>query len=153
MQDYNACINKDEQACKRLISLAEPKCNDKSLSKEARGLACSVVAVGYSNNKEYHEAASFHQKACDLGDKSGCAKLGYFYHNGLGVRQSFQKAASFSQKGCDLNDAVGCAMLGGLYEIGKGVKQNKAKAKEYYGKSCDLGHQPGCDNYKRLNSK
>ncbi|NDJ27990.1 hypothetical protein GW575_08565, partial [Campylobacter sp. MIT 19-121] len=68
IQDLNACENKDKQACKRLISFFEPRCNDKSLSKEVRGYACSVVGAAYSSNKEYRKAASFSQKGCDLGD-------------------------------------------------------------------------------------
>ncbi|WP_221886041.1 tetratricopeptide repeat protein [Campylobacter sp. MIT 12-8780] len=151
--EFMQCENKDKQACKRLISHFEPRCNDKSLSKEVRGYACSVVGAAYSNNNEYREAASFFQKGCDLGHGFGCGKIARLYGLGEGVKQDFKKSFAFAQKGCDLNDAVGCVILGALYENGDGVKQNKAKAKEYYGKACDLGEQLGCDSYKRLNSR
>ncbi|NDJ27992.1 hypothetical protein DMB95_07635 [Campylobacter sp. MIT 12-8780] len=150
MQDYNACKNKDEQACKKLISVFEPSCNGESLSKEHRGFACWVVAAAFGSNNEYHKAASFSQKACDLGNGGGCAVLGTLYETGEGVRQSFEKSASFFQKACDLGEGIGCFNLGIFYYNGRGVKKNKAKAKEYYGKACDLRLQQGCNNYKEM---
>ncbi|TKX28324.1 hypothetical protein CQA38_08110 [Campylobacter sp. MIT 12-5580] len=144
MQDYNACKNKDEQSCKKLISLFEPRCNDESLSQEDRGFACSVVAVAYDFNEKYHEAASFFQKGCNFGHGAGCAELGILYYEGWGVRQSFEKAASFTQKACDLGHGFGCGQIARLYALGEGVKQDFKKSFSFAQKGCDLNDALGC---------
>ncbi|WP_019002793.1 tetratricopeptide repeat protein [Succinimonas amylolytica] len=96
----------------------------------------------------------FCQEACDLlNDGLGCAFLGWFYAEGLGIKQDLQQAKSYFETSCNLKDAFGCYSLGFLYDNGQGVRQNFQTAKEYYGKACDLGEQDGCDNYRKLNEK
>ena len=57
---------------------------------------------------QYSEAFTFCQKACNLNEGSGCFALGYFYMDGVGVRQNYQTAKEYYRKACDLGVQEGC---------------------------------------------
>lgn len=60
------------------------------------------------DKKDYKTALKLFQKACDSGDTSGCANLGFMYNNGTGVKQDSFKAVELYIKACDGGNAGGC---------------------------------------------
>ena len=102
---------------------------------------------------QYSEAFTFCQKACNLNEGTEYFALGYFYMDGIGVKQDFQQAKIYFENACNLNEEGGASVLDLFTSKVEGVKQNFQTAKKYFGKSCDLGFQKGCNNYQKLNEK
>lgn len=87
--------------------------------------------------------------ACNAGDISGCANLGWMYANGKsGAPVSFFYAAKYFQIACDGGMLGSCNNLGVLYQRGLGVTQDSQRALDLFAYVCDNGLQSGCDNYR-----
>ena len=146
------------------IRIAMKGCNTIQKNKKTLAKVCSIAGRGANQNNEYHKAAQYYKKACDLNvanlgadDKKvvgeSCVSLATLYFQGQGVRQNYYKFAELARKGCDLLNANSCVLLGIAYRDGVGVAKSLQQAKKFYGKGCDLGEQVGCDEYKRLNQR
>ena len=72
------------------------------------------VKATYDSGDE-QTAAKIWQKACELGEVRGCARLGFLYKNGKGVEQDDEKAGKFYQKACDAGELSGCDSLASLH--------------------------------------
>ena len=66
----------------------------------------------------YTEAAPYCEKACNLDDGWGCAKLGFLYDEGQGVKRNYQQAKTYFGKACDLGFQLGCDYYRKLNEQG-----------------------------------
>ena len=79
-----------------------------------------LYAEGRGVKRDYQQAKTYYEKACNLDEGIGCYNLGWLYEQGLGVKQNKKVSKEYY------------------------VKQNKKVAKEYYGKACGLGSHDGC---------
>lgn len=68
------------------------------------GLYYQGGTQGYPKDPQH--AATYFQKACDLGNVPGCRLLGNAYEEGNGVAINLGKAKAAYQKGCKLGDTV-----------------------------------------------
>ncbi len=126
-------------------------------------LGFSVVASAADDIVITDDMVVKFKQDCDSNEALGCARLGFAYANGKGVKQNYFKANKYYKKACDLDYAEGCYNLGFLYDENKGVlgflydenkgvsgvfydegKQNYFKANKYYKKACDLDYANGC---------
>ena len=121
--------------------------------------ACDLLGRLHDEQEQYGKAKKYLEMVCDKANnkdmfsmRTSCLYLGRYYHDGLGVRQSYEKAFHYYKKGCDVKPNSGCYLILGIhYNNGDGViKRNLSKAKELFGIACDLGSQEGCDYYKEL---
>ncbi len=74
---------------------------------------CNDATMVIFNKKEgVHESEktmfALASRSCDLGDKTGCANLGYLYKNGMGVAQNMTQSSKYYQKACQLGDKESC---------------------------------------------
>lgn len=155
------CGNKSLSYC---INHFDKQCEAKNY------VACWVVGtLLHYEQEQYSEAKKYYEMVCDkanskdsyqmelingrMGPKLpvitsmqiSCDKLGKYYHNGLGVRQSYEKALQYWKKACDLGNGGGCFLTGGAYYNGKGVKKDLKTAIKFFAKSCELEYGGGCD--------
>jgi hypothetical protein len=84
-------------------------------------------------------------KACKLGDASGCANLGTRLLSTPGQHNP-GAAAPLLEKACAMGDARGCSMAGDLFWVGNGVPSDGPRAMRSYAKGCDGGDQYACTN-------
>lgn len=140
---YMKCsTNKDQKACKTLISNGVPNllvC-DKS--------DCSKIGRIYYVLNAVQKASGFYKKACELGDVDGCWFLGDMYAENQGFDKNTTMAIRYWDKGCglygkdssrELESALVCLRLAqGHYKGNKkyGIKKDFAKAKTYYERLC-----------------
>lgn len=62
----------------------------------------------FFKNGDYENATKYYKLACDGGDAFSCGFLGYLYHNGKGVKQSYYEAKRYYGIACDLGLQIGC---------------------------------------------
>ena len=101
--------------------------------------------TAYDSGDE-QRAAKIWQKACELGEVRGCARLGFLYKNGKGVEQDDEKAGKFYQKACDAGELSGCDSLASL-------RQNSgehAKAAAIFEQACEKGFGLSCYNLAQI---
>lgn len=98
-------------------------------------------------NGEYEKAFKLYEKACGMGEDSGCYELGRMYKYGKGVVKDYSKAIKLYEKACDEGEASGCYELGWRYKYGVGVEKNYSEAVEFYKKACDMGENVGCNEF------
>ena len=96
-----------------------------------------ITELGYIYENEgdfqdLNKAFSMYQKSCDLNEKSGCNNLGYFYQNGIVVKQDTSKAIKYYEKAAALDSGLGYGNLGSLYFYGEQVAQDYDKALYYF---------------------
>lgn len=133
------CVEKsDATACQKLADkdlLSVELCDEKN---------CNQIGLAYDKAKDFHQAAKYFAKGCDLNISKSCGNLGNLYYNGEGVKKDFAEAFKFYQKACSLDYEIGCYNVAYSYENGQGVEQNLAMALEFYEKACDLKEADGC---------
>lgn len=166
----NACLEKNQQACKTLISKAnleqdakkclfisedpDEKRFDAMFSSYILGhRTCKKLGLIFYYAEEYHISKAFFERLCQAGGSQSCGMAGVHYHLGYGVKQDYLKARELYKKSCDMKFGGGCFYLAAFYHDGLGVRQNLSIAKQYAGKACDLGDQEGCNLYRTLNEK
>lgn len=84
-------------------------------------------------------------KACKLGDASGCANLGTRLLSVPG-QQNPPVAAALFEKACVMGDARGCSVAGDVFWVGMGVPSDGPRAMKSYAKGCEGGDQYACTN-------
>lgn len=73
---------------------------------------------------DYPKALTEFQALADQGDAQGQYFLGWFYHNGYGVKRDPAEAAKWFQKAAQQGDARSQFYAGILYAAGKGVTKD-----------------------------
>jgi hypothetical protein len=119
------------------------------------GDACTELGVSYAQGaggvgKDDALAARLFQRACDLGDASGCNYLGLAFQSGQGVPQDYERAMDWFGRACSGGFAEGCNNEGALYEHGQGVPENLGDAQRLYTQACRHGSGLGCSNLGAL---
>ena len=104
------------------------------------------VAGSDGVTKDEALGARLFQRACDLGDASGCNKLGLAFEGGEGVPQDYERAMDLFSRACSGGFAEGCNNQGALYEHGRGVAENLGDAQRLYAQACRHGSGLGCSN-------
>jgi len=114
-------------------------------------------ALELFNAKAYLQALELYQYLANQGDLPSLATVGYFYHNGLGVEQSYAKAIECYKKAYILfkqsairNSPQGQFNLGAMYDQGLGCETNQEKALEWCRKASFVGHQKAKDIMYRM---
>lgn len=103
-------------------------------------------ALTSATAQDFPQAARLFQRACDLGNASGCNNLGLAFESGLGVPQDYQRAFELFERACGGGFAEGCNNQGALYEHGQGVALNLGDAQRLYAQACNHGAALGCSN-------
>ncbi len=152
------CGNKSLSYC---INHFDRQCKTKSYS------ACFFVGGLYKEQEQYSQAKKYIEMVCDKANskdsyelewidggvkqvpiiesmKISCYELGGFYHDGLGVRQSYKKALLYFLKACDFGQGAGCGLAGKLYYNGRGIKKDLNHTLKLLTKSCELEYGFGC---------
>jgi TPR repeat protein len=115
------------------------------------GAECTQLGERYTAGsdgvtKDEALGARLFQRACDLGDASGCNKLGLAFESGEGVPQDYERAMDLFSRACSGGIADGCNNQGALYEHGRGVPENLGDAQRLYTQACRHGSGLGCSN-------
>jgi hypothetical protein len=90
------------------------------------------------------------RESCDQNQARACYRLGWFYEEGQGVKQSHNKAVELYERACDANMAIACRGLGIMYWRGEAVKRSRKKAIAFYQKACGLGLPEACPTPEML---
>lgn len=130
-------------------------------------VACSIVGGLHTEQEQYSQAKQYFEMVCERANikdafevkyidgivvkvpiikptQASCEKLGIFYYNGLGVRQSYKKSLQYYKKACDLGSGDSCFSVGEIYHKGKGVEKDLNYAMKLVIKSCELKSSFGC---------
>ena len=90
------------------------------------------------------KAATYFEKACDLGYGSACFVMAKTLRAGSGVVEDDRKANALLRRTCELGDGEGMHGAGINYAEGRGVPGNQALAIEQFEQGCNLGDGWGC---------
>lgn len=105
--------------------------------------------VGESyRNRNYNDAFSYAEQACDLGNSEACGALGNLYSSDLDAlktRKDLNKAALSYLKACEGRVAAACFYLGVFHANGEGVQQSYQSARGFFARACELNDADGCD--------
>lgn len=80
-------------------------------------------------------AASYFEKAAELGDSTAQYNIGQCYEKAIGVKQSDTKALYWYSKAAENGDVEATSNLGMYYYTGKGTPVNYSKAVQYWTKA------------------
>ena len=87
----------------------------------------------------YAEAFRLMKPLAEQGDVKAQNILGFYYHKGLGVKQSDRKAVKWYRKAAEQEQAEAQYILGVAYFSGHGVVRNYKKAVNWYRKAAEQG--------------
>ena len=91
------------------------------------------------------------RQSCDQNEGRACYRLGWFYDEGQGVKESKKSAVDLYDRACNANFAVACRAIGSLYFTGDDdVKQDRKRGIAYLQKACGLGLQEACPTDEML---
>jgi Sel1 repeat-containing protein len=128
-----ACLQGNGGACRSWVRQMKVWCYHRS------GPACmalgSALDEGHMVPADPAEAAKNFAHSCELGMKSGCAKV-------FGM-VSGNDGAIF-QSACDRGDSESCFLLGSLSFAGQGVVKDPGRAFHLFQQSCAAGWPRGC---------
>ena len=89
---------------------------------------------------QYEKALPWYQKAADQGYAEGELKVGFFYHNGRGVKQDYAKALEWYKKADEHGNLSATYNIGLINELGNIDKPHPKIAFSYYLKAAEQGH-------------
>jgi TPR repeat protein len=105
------------------------------------GLGCEYAAWAVSQDSaRAGEAMGLLQKACGLGQDSGCGELG----RQQAAAGDFAAAIASYGKACDQNLGSACREMAVLFSEGKGAAGDGEQAVPLLQKACDLNDGPAC---------
>ena len=139
-------------AAKNPMSDPETSCRTNP-DKKAAARAC--LTIGYTMEMDMGDGGNpgaalwYHDRACTLGNASGCTAAGMLYSleqmgtTGNPPQANLAKAFAYNRRACDL-DAGECWQVAGAYEKGEGVAKNLDTAEELNRRSCRASPKFGC---------
>lgn len=86
--------------------------------------------------------ADAHEKACNLGDATGCANMAEVYRYGFSRPVDPKKAYEYGKKACEMGAQFGCADMAHWLSIGVGIKKDTTKAIQLLRTACDDPYPP-----------
>ena len=116
----------------------------KSLCSLDVGKGCRRAAWIYSQvlDSSFELIEETNNKACSLGDMTGCNNLGSAYEN----NNQINKANALYRQACDGGNDLACNNLAVNFENGLGLEENYNKSAELYIKSCGFAFAKACKN-------
>lgn len=75
-----------------------------------------------------------------LGEAQAKNRMGYFYEEGIHVKQSYEKAAKYYLQSAKWEIKEAQANIGRLYQYGLGVEQDFSQARAWFEKAAENGH-------------
>ena len=94
---------------------------------------------------DVRQALQMLNKACELGNLTGCQNLAIFYHRGIYRKTDFVRAAELYTRACNEGKmAISCHNLGMMYLHALGMRQQVRQAVAYLQQACDLGIKNSC---------
>ena len=75
----------------------------------------------------------------EAGNANAQCTLGFCYHKGHGVEQSYTEAVKWYRKAAEQGDATAQHNLGFCYDKGRGVEQSYTEAVKWYRKAAEQG--------------
>lgn len=89
------------------------------------------AVLAYSNGR-YEEALTEFQRLSAEGDVQSTYFVGFFHHNGFGVKRDDAEAAKWFRRAADRNHPLAQFYMGKLSEQGKGVEKDPVAAYMWY---------------------
>ena len=96
------------------------------------------------------KAVSCYQKACSLGQLSGCHWAGMAYIEALGVGKNYTKAGQLFHTGCAGGNRRSCFNLAVMNRFGLGTKKDAVKSEALYKRACNGSFHDGTGKKGRL---
>lgn len=120
--------------------------------REARGVACTQLAVLYSTGEagevNHEQAFKLREHACRLGNSDACVLAGAALASGDGSGKPADVAAAVSlyTKACADKQAEGCLRVGAAHHLGQGAEKSPTKALRAFTQACEYGNAAACFN-------
>lgn len=95
---------------------------------------------------DIEKAFEYYKKVAALNDARGWFKLGWFYSNGICVKEDYEKAMQNYLKAAEMGHTAAMNNIGAAYANGSGVEKNDGKALEWYKKAAEAGNTFACKN-------
>mgnify|MGYP000347603443 CR=1 FL=1 len=137
------CPSKDKGICKLW-----KQCGQK------QSAACVSLGMYYSGKgkfkrsrhfkKQFTSSARYFEKACHLGNNSGCVELAGLYFAGMGVSKNYIRSANLLKKSCKARHPLACYRLAVCLERGWGVTPNLTEAIALHKKGCKNKYALSC---------
>lgn len=105
---------------------------------------------GYGTQVDTIQGVAWLHNSADKNCSLSATMLGYFYHKGIGMEQSYEKAFKYYQAGSRFNEPYANQGLGFLYAHGLGVKKNYKKAFASYLKAAEQGNAEAMYNLGQM---
>lgn len=103
--------------------------------------ACNKLIETYFLTGRYQECFAGHLNIAKTGYPLAECQVGYFYHEGLGVKQDLEQSFYWTKRGAEHGDWDAQYNLAlWFYEPGVVVEQDLEKAGEWYVKAALSGH-------------
>jgi TPR repeat protein len=127
-------------------SATAPKKPETPSSPSTAGSAAFDQGLSSYKSKNFSQAATLYQKACDAGERRGCTNLGLMYYNADGMPKDLDRAAGLFKRACDEGGTGGCMNLGLMYVRGESVAKDPHRAAELFERACDTKVAVACTN-------
>ena len=101
--------------------------------------ACYWLAQALLNNEQSEASDVLFQRACLLGEASGCTnRAASMLHAQGSDAEALSCTTRSFQKTCEAGDPWGCTMYGSALQQGSGVARDAAAAIEFFERACEL---------------
>lgn len=111
--------------------------------------ACYWLAQELLTQKQEQASEIVFQRACILGDASGCTNRGAFLKVAKGNDPKFQSCTTRTfHRACEAKDPWGCTMYGHAFRYGLGVAPDEVRARHFFEMGCELSDSsdhPACE--------
>ncbi len=109
--------------------------------------ACLALAQDDHARNALGEAATFFQRACQMGNGEACAELGIAYLTGEGVEQSISSGERWELESCRMGHVPACGVL---IKLDRELPVPVEIRKRLYGQSCREGVKTSCERLEKL---
>lgn len=110
--------------------------------------ACYWLAQELLTHEKEEASEIVFQRACILGDASGCTNRGAFLKVAKGDDPKTRSCTARTfHRSCEAKDAWGCTMYGHAFRFGLGVPRDEVRARQFFKMGCglsDSNEDPAC---------
>ncbi len=105
----------------------------------------NILSRGLGMTADKRFAASWYEKAAELGESAGMTNLGVAYLKGDGVLKDVNLAKAWFEKGVEAGNPESISQMGWLYYRGNGVTRDYTLAREWFEKAAAKRHAASMD--------